>query len=188
MRLFVAVPLPVPAAERVSRLLQDLRKRDWPVRWVRDGGLHVTLKFFGEITPDRLDAIAEAVRLAARGTGLLELALGTAGAFPTLERARVLWLGIRPDPQLELLQDRLERACEAIGYPPEGRPFSPHLTLGRVREGQRLPSQTAAILDGIRMEFPFRGDRVILYESRQTPQGPAYSELLVHRLDAETPA
>lgn len=188
MRLFIAVPLPGPAAARVGELLRDLRDRGWPVRWVRDGGLHLTLKFFGEVTPDRLEAIQEALGRAARDTPPIGLVLGSAGGFPALRRARVLRLELRADPDLELLQDRLERACEEIGYPPEGRPFFPHVTLGRVREGERLPREAGAVLERTQLDFPFRADRVVLFESRQTPQGPVYTERLVHPFTAPAPA
>ena len=188
MRLFIAVPLPDSAALRVGELLRSLRGRGWPVRWVRDGGLHLTLKFFGEVTPDRLEAIQEALGQAARDTGPIELVLGNGGAFPTLRRARILRLEVRADSALELLQDRLERACEGIGYPPEGRPFFPHITLGRVREGERLSREAGAELEQVQLDFPFLADRVVLFESRQTRQGPEYSERLVHLLAARTAA
>jgi 2'-5' RNA ligase len=166
----------------VATVLRDLRERAWPVRWVREGGLHLTLKFFGEVLPDRLDAIGEAVRQAARDTRPIELVLGSAGAFPDLRRPRILRLEVRPDPGLEMLQDRLERAAAAIGYPPEGRPFAPHITLGRVREGERLPREAAPALEAIQLACPFVADRVVVYESRQSPEGPVYAERVVQDL------
>ena len=99
----------------------------------------MTLKFFGEVASERLDVITEALRFAAAGAGPLALRLGELGAFPSRSRPRILWVGVEAPPSLELLQDRIERGCEAIGFPPEGAPFQPHVTLGRVREGQRLP-------------------------------------------------
>ena len=139
MRLFVAVPVTEPAREQILKLLGRLRSANWPVRWVHDEGLHMTLKFFGEVGPERLDVIAEALRFAAADAGSLALQLSELGAFPSRSRPRVLWVGVDAPPGLELLQDRIERGCEAIGFPPEGAPFQPHITLGRVREGQRLP-------------------------------------------------
>lgn len=90
MRLFVALPIPDPAREEVAALLTRLRASDWPVRWVGDGGLHVTLKFYGEVAPERLEVIEESVRLAARGAGPLPLRLDELGAFPSAQHARVL--------------------------------------------------------------------------------------------------
>ncbi len=115
----------------------------------------------------------------------ITLTLGETGAFPTIRRARVLRLEIEAEPKLELLQDRIERGSEAIGYPPEGRPFLPHVTLGRVREGQRLPHDAAATLERIAVEQTFVADRVVLFESMLTPDGPVYHERVVQRLGAE---
>ncbi|HLB54394.1 MAG TPA: RNA 2',3'-cyclic phosphodiesterase [Gemmatimonadales bacterium] len=183
MRLFIAVPLPPPALEQAGFLLRGLMEREWPVRWVRDDGLHITLKFFGEVMPDRLDAIEDALRHAAAGIHSVSLALGTGGALPTPRRPRVLHLEVHAGPELEVLQDRLERACSEIGFAPEGRPFIPHITLGRVREGHRLPADAIRQLEGLPSGPSFRADRVVLFESRQTPGGPAYtvraSQLLV---------
>jgi 2'-5' RNA ligase len=114
--------------------------------------------------------------------------LGSGGAFPSLRRARVIRLEVQADAQLELLQDRIERASGEIGYPPEGRPFFPHVTLGRVREGERLPREAAAVLDRTQLDFPFLADRVVLFESRQSPPGPVYTERLVHLFTTRAPA
>jgi 2'-5' RNA ligase len=184
MRLFVAVPIPEPARGQILDLLGDLRKGDWPVRWVHDEGLHMTLKFFGEVGSDRLDVIIEALRFAANGAAALPLKLGELGAFPSRSRPRVLWVGIEAPPSLELLQDRIERGTEAIGFPPEGAPFQPHVTLGRVREGQRLP---AGGLDDHAAEFkavPFVAQELVLYESVLTTGGPKYESRLTLDLGA----
>jgi len=174
MRLFVAVPVPEPAREQILRLLGTLREAGWPVRWVHDEGLHMTLKFFGEVASERLDVIAEALRFAANGADALGLELGDLGAFPSRNRPRVLWVGVQAPSGLELLQDRIERGCEAIGFPPEGAPFQPHITLGRVREGQRLPpTGLEDHAEGFE-RVPFVARQLVLYESLLTTAGPRY--------------
>lgn len=178
MRLFAAVPIPPPAREQILELLGELRSGDWPVRWVHDEGLHMTLKFFGEVAGERLDVIIEALRFAAAGAGALALKLGGLGAFPTLSRPRILWVGIEAPPSLELLQDRIERGCEAIGFPPEGTPFQPHVTLGRVREGQRLPGRGLDHYGGRFEPVPFVAQELVLYESVLTTGGPRYESRL----------
>jgi 2'-5' RNA ligase len=182
MRLFVGVPIPEPAKGQILRLLGQLRDGVWPVRWVHDEGVHMTLKFFGEVGPERLDVISEAIRFAAEGAGPLALRLGELGAFPSRSRPKVLWVGIETEPSLELLQDRIERGCEAIGFPPEGAPFQPHVTLGRVREGQRLPSRG---LDDHAEGFEpvtFVAQELVLYESMLTTKGPRYESRLTLNL------
>ncbi len=182
MRLFIAVPLPATALDEAARVLRTLRESEWPVRWVRDDGLHITLKFFGEVTTDRLDAIEEMMEIAIRGMRPMEMTLQGGGAFPTMGRPRVLRLEVAAGPDLELLQDRLERGGEQIGFAPEGRPFRPHVTLGRVREGHRLPSGAMGSLETMPRPVPFLADRVVLYESRQTPLGPLYRSRLDQQL------
>ncbi len=178
MRLFAAVPIPHPAREQILELLGQLRKGDWPVRWVHDEGVHMTLKFFGEVAPERLDVIIEALRYAAEGAGALGLKLGGLGAFPSRSRPRILWVGIEAPPSLELLQDRIERGCEALGFPPEGAPFQPHVTLGRVREGQRIPTRGLDSYSGRFEPVPFVAQELVLYESVLTTGGPRYESRL----------
>jgi len=182
MRLFVAVPLSSPALEEAAGLLRALRARDWPVRWVRDEGLHITLKFFGDVSPDRLEAIEEVVQFATAGMSPLQLALTGGGVFPSAARPRVLRLEVQAGAELELLQDRLERGGEQIGFPPEGRPFRPHVTLGRVREGQRLPAEALRQLEALPAGGSFLADQIVLFESRQTSNGPSYSIRLARPL------
>jgi 2'-5' RNA ligase len=182
MRLFVAVPIPQPAREQILSLLGRLREGGWPVRWVHDEGLHMTMKFFGEVASERLDVIQEALRFAVAGAAALPLKLGDLGAFPSRARPRILWVGVEAPASLELLQDRIERGCEAIGFPPEGAPFQPHVTLGRVREGQRLPPGG---LDDHAEGFeqvPFVAEELVLYESLLTTSGPRYESRLTLEL------
>lgn len=178
MRLFVAVPLPPPALEEAATLLRELRELEWPVRWVRDDGLHITLKFFGEVTRDRAEPIQELVEFATRGMRPMELVPTGGGAFPSSSHPRVLRLEVQSGPDLELLQDRLERGGEQIGFAPEGRPFRPHITLGRVREGHRLPPGAMQHLESLPPGSAFQADRVVLYESQLAPDGPVYSTRL----------
>lgn len=182
MRLFVAVPLPESALDEACALLRSFRELEWPVRWVRDEGLHITLKFFGEVTSDRVEAIEELLHFATSGMPPMQLTLSAGGAFPSSRRPRVLRLEVKAGADLELLQDRLERGAEQIGFPPEGRPFHPHITLGRVREGQRLPDGAMERVESWKGGAPFLADRVVLFESRQTPAGPLYNPRLAQSL------
>jgi 2'-5' RNA ligase len=142
----------------------------------------MTLKFFGEVTAERLDVIIEALRFAANGAGALPLKLGPLGAFPSRSRPRILWVGIEAPPSLELLQDRIERGSEAIGFPPEGTPFQPHVTLGRVREGQRLPAKGLDDHSDGFEPVPFVAQELVLYESVLTTGGPRYESRLTVNL------
>jgi len=175
MRLFIAIPLPASAQAEVAAILRRLRAREWPVRWIGDQGIHLTVKFFGETTTDRLDAIVEMLNFAVEGLHPLTMSLSGAGVFPSVRQPRVIHLTIDADPALELLQDRIERGGERLGFPPEGRPFRPHITLGRVREGHRLPEGWQADLERIPAGEAFLADRVVLFESELTAKGPSYA-------------
>jgi 2'-5' RNA ligase len=182
MRLFAAVPITEPARGQIAGLLACLRERGWPLRLVHDHGVHLTLKFFGEVPPGRLEVIEEAVRASVSGTGILSLRLAEIGAFPSPRRPRIVWLGLEAPPALELLQDRLERRAEAIGFPPEGTPFRPHVTLARVREGQRLPPGALESLAGRYEPVGFLASELVLYESVLGGGGPRYEPRLTMEL------
>ena len=182
MRLFAAVPIAEPARGEIAKLLTRLREPAWPLRLVHDHGLHLTLKFFGEVPPGRLEVIEEAVRATVPGTGALPLQLAEIGAFPSVRRPRVVWVGLTAPPELELLQDRLERRAEAIGFPAEGTPFRPHVTLARVREGQRLPAGALESLTGEYQPVAFLASELVLYESVLGRGGPRYEPRLALEL------
>ncbi len=182
MRLFAAVPIAEPARTEIAKLLARLREPGWPLRLVHDHGLHLTMKFFGEVPAGRLEVIEEAVRAAVPGTGALSLQLTGIGAFPTFRRPRIVWVGLDAPPALELLQDRLERRAEAIGFPPEGAPFRPHVTLARVREGERLPAGALESLAGQYEPVGFLASELVLYESVLGRGGPRYEPRLTLEL------
>jgi RNA 2',3'-cyclic 3'-phosphodiesterase len=182
MRLFAGIPIVDDARREVVALLGRLHDTGWPVRWVHEEGLHLTLKFYGEVAPERLEVIEEAVRFAGEGTGPLALRLDELGAFPSVARPRVLWIGIEAPPALALLQDRLERGGEAIGFQPEGKPFQAHVTLGRVREGHRLPPGGLDDIESTYARAPFTGSQLVLYESVLTTRGPRYESRLALEL------
>lgn len=132
MRLFVAVNLPDGVRREIWEAATPLRELGAPVRWVPPDALHITLKFLGEVAPGREREIASAVESGVGGARRFALELGGFGAFPAPARPRVVWVGCEAAPPLELVQHGLETACAALGFPVEGRPFRPHVTLGRV--------------------------------------------------------
>jgi 2'-5' RNA ligase len=110
------------------------------VRWVRPEGIHLTLKFLGDVPSSRITSITQAVETACRGCDPFTFALVGLGCFPHPRRPRVLWVGVHePTGTLARLQKNLEKELAGLGFKPEGRPFQPHLTLGRV---QRKASQS----------------------------------------------
>lgn len=144
MRLFIALNLP----DEVRRSLHDagapLREAaPRGVAWVRPEGLHLTLKFLGDVEDARVGDVAETLRRVAAGHLAVRVAVGGVGAFPSLARPRVVWAGVEATPRLELLQHDVEASCASLGFELEGRAFRPHVTLGRVRPGAAAESLRA---------------------------------------------
>ena len=134
VRLFLAINLPADVRRDIGEATAPLRAAAPSLAWTDEARLHLTLKFIGERPEAERAPLAEAVRRVAARHVPLELELGGLGAFPSRARPRIVWLGVAPDPKLELLHHDVEVACAELGYEVEGRAFRPHLTLGRVRE------------------------------------------------------
>ena len=153
MRLFVALNLPSPVREALWAAAEPLRELGLPVNWVRGDGIHVTVKFLGDVVDDREAEVTAALGRAAQGARTLTLALEGFGVFPDFHRPRVVWAGIAPEPGLEILQHRVEQELAPLGFPTEARPFRPHVTLGRARRDAR-PRDFAGLEAALaRLEF-----------------------------------
>lgn len=149
------------------------------VAWVSPENLHVTLKFLGHVDEARLEPMRGALGGAAAAGPPFDLAITGLGAFPTAARPRVLWAGVgRGAEALAALAAAVERALAALGVPPEDRPFSAHVTLGRVREPRRDPALAAALAAGAARDFgTLRVAHVSLMRSDLSPGGRRYTEV-----------
>lgn len=137
MRTFIALNLPADVRAELHASLEPLRSRNLPVRWVEPDALHLTLKFLGEIEGVEVPRLEEALAALAPRHPPLELELGGFGAFPSLRRAGVLWMGVAAGAPLMALQRDVELACAKLGYTREQRPFRPHITVARTRSDAR---------------------------------------------------
>jgi RNA 2',3'-cyclic 3'-phosphodiesterase len=179
-RLFVGVPLPLQAASEIEAVVEGVRAmplatgaRD--VRWVRLDGLHLTLRFLGPTLPDRVEATTDAVARAAENAGgPFEIELAGAGSFPPGRRPRTLWIGLSAGAdRLGDLARSTHDALRDAGWPPEERPFRPHLTVARsdgVPAGALVADRLAAAMGERRIQFVV--DKLGLFESI-TGGGPA---------------
>jgi 2'-5' RNA ligase len=186
MRLFAALPVPAAARTELGALVRQLRAgaaAAWPVRWTPEAQLHLTLKFYGEVAPERLDELGDVLRAAAAGTPPLDCAVAALGTLPPGPRGRVVVAALDTPAALELLQDRLERGSEALGFPAEGRAFRPHVTLGRVRREGRLPPGAGDRLAALRPQLPFLVEEAVLFESRLGPGGARYEPRVIVALE-----
>ncbi len=134
LRAFIAVEIPTGIQDAITQSTASL-KNALPkplVRWVAPQNVHLTLKFLGDVSPTNLEQLAEALKVETASHGMFSISVGGLGAFPSPRRARVIWIGLEAPPALEALRRGVEAAAAQLGYAPEERPFSPHLTIGRV--------------------------------------------------------
>jgi 2'-5' RNA ligase len=179
MRLFLAINLPADVAAEIDRRVAPLRDAAPALRWIPPEKWHLTVRFIGDEPLERVAVIREALDRATAGHGEAPLALGGIGAFPNFRRARVVWLGVAPDPKLEMLHHDVETACVALGMEPEGRPFRPHVTLARVAEGTAEPVLRALsrAARAVRYSDVIDAGTVDLMASELAPDGPRYRML-----------
>jgi 2'-5' RNA ligase len=184
VRAFIAIELP-PAILKALGDLQDRLKQDVPpklVRWVRPQGIHLTLKFLGDVPQAKVDAIAEALQDACAPHAPFSLSVGGMGCFPNPRRPRVVWVGVdEPSGALVRLQRDVERAIGPLGFPPEKRRFSPHLTLGRVkgRDRDAVVALGEYVSRATVRVGELQAEAVHVMRSELLPGGAVYTELAV---------
>ena len=186
MRLFIGLNLPKKQKMRIHRAARPLRDDDLPVRWVEPENLHVTLKFLGEVREDRVPAIEAAMSDIGSSTRPFTADLGGFGAFPTVRRPRILWLGLEATPELRCLKQDLEWSLGDLGFEVETRAFHPHVTLGRTKK-----NHGAGVFRGLDRRFAdidfedtLKVHTVDLVRSRLSKDGPRYSVVAGARLAA----
>lgn len=172
IRTFVAIDLPEDIKADLASVIADLRRKNDRVRWVKPTGLHLTLKFLGDIPEQTAGPLSAELDAVARDFPPLSLAVEGLGAFPNLRRPRVVWAGLNGD--LELLQklaSRVDKACTSYGAKPEKRPFQAHITIGRLK----VP--TVVDLSKELRKKDFSATEIVLYQSELLPTGARYTAL-----------
>ena len=181
IRAFLAIDLPASLRPILSWAQEELKKSGADIKWVPVGNIHITLKFFGNITETQVTDISEAVTALAANQAPFTLTVTDAGAFPNPKNPRVVWLGV--GGELDVAREfyrRLEIAFAALGFPPEDRPLSPHLTLGRVKSPANRSALTQSLVHLPSPEAaPFQVSEIVLFRSNLTPRGATYLPLKV---------
>jgi len=179
MRLFIALTLPDKERERIHAAAAPLREAEFPVRWLDPESYHLTLKFLGNVRPETVPVVEAVVDRVAGATPTFPLAIRGFGAFPTIRRPRVLWVGVEPVPALRCLKQDLEWALADHGFERETRAFHPHVTLGRADEDQGAGVFRG--LDEMAADLGYKGKvkagTVDLMRSHLSRQGARYSVL-----------
>lgn len=183
LRVFIAIELPSHACDAIQKQTSRLRQTlgsDF-IRWVPTQNMHLTLKFLGDTAITHLDFLKQMLVREAELHPQFEMQLGGTGCFPNQRNPRVLWIGIHAPSDLTSLQRGIEAGVLRLGYKPEARPFSPHLTIGRVRENaslselQKIRAALGAIQPG--NVAIAKVDAVHLFKSDLQPGGSVYTKL-----------
>lgn len=187
MRLFLAIDFPPALREAMFAATAPLRSAASRIVWVDPARLHLTLRFLGEQPETAAEPIARVLREVTSRHRVIGLALAGIGAFPNFRRPRIVWLGVERAARLELLHHELEVGLAGLGYEVEGRPFAPHITLGRVREPLAEPVRRELARSARAVDFQEETviETVELMRSELAPGGSRYSVVASASLRAD---
>jgi RNA 2',3'-cyclic 3'-phosphodiesterase len=179
IRAFIAIELPLEVKTFLTEVSSYLKRHGSDVKWVKPEGIHLTLKFLGNIHIELVEKIEHAAKPVFSEQSLIDLGIEGLGAFPTLKRPRVIWAGcLDSKGRLPPLVAQLENALENLGLAKEKREFNPHLTLGRVRSNAGIIDLAPAIRQKQDVMGPaFAADHAVLFQSVLSPAGAQYTEL-----------
>jgi 2'-5' RNA ligase len=184
IRTFIAIELDEGIKDGLTQLQERLQGQAprGSVRWVRPEGIHLTLKFLGDVPADQIGEITRALQKSCQGFAPFSLSCGGLGCFPNLKHPNVVWVGLQEETgALAQLQQAIEENVAPLGYPTEKRKFSPHLTLGRVQKRvgsgdlRRLGELVGASETGTWGQMEVRS--VNLVRSDLRPSGAVYTRL-----------
>lgn len=192
IRSFIAIELSQEARTELARLQSRLKEASPPktVRWTDPKNIHLTLHFLGDVPEDRLDDVSRTVHDAAAANAPFSLNLSNLGCFPNTPRARIVWVGLTGDTDhlISLQSDLGDRLKKGVGFEPESRTYSPHLTIGRVRKGV-TKDQLRELGQILEQQIPRVGRLAALpvahihfIRSDLKPEGPIYTSLAKARL------
>jgi len=188
VRCFIAVELPNDLRRELGRLQKRLKVDEPRVKWVSPEGIHLTLKFLGDVDTTMIEPITQAMTQAAQGTLPFSLNIQQLGAFPSLQRVQVVWVGLGGDvDKLQQLCQLLEANLTSLGFAAEQRPFTPHLTLARLgneaspNERQRFGELIASTRS--ELSYSIKVDALSLIRSQLTSTGAIYSRISLAELN-----
>ena len=189
VRCFIAVELPEEVRDEIAQLQAQLKSDNQPgVKWVDPYGIHLTLKFLGSVDQDKISPITKAMVEAAHDIAPFHLKVEGLGVFPNLRRVQVAWVGIGGEVEkLAQLQQGIESALAKLGFAPENRRFTPHLTLARLRDRASLEERQSIgqLIADTKFEsaYNFPVAAISLMRSQLTREGAIYSQIFSVELE-----
>ncbi len=184
IRAFIAVDIPPSIRGKIAELQNGFKSLELDVAWVKPANFHLTLKFLGNISPNRISEIQELLKTELALTPELLAKAGEVGVFPSQDRPRILWIGLESQA-LVTLQQIIDSGLSRIGFAPDSKQFTAHLTLGRIKSPKGKNRLQEALKANRKLETePFKISSVKLYESQLTPKGSIYTVLDEFKLRA----
>jgi 2'-5' RNA ligase len=179
MRAFIAIDLENDIKEKIYSFIQEMDSGEKGIRWVKKQGMHLTLKFLGDVSEEKIAKVKSRGEIIAGEYPSFRLNFKGTGSFPPGSRfPRVLWIGIEMCDILKNIQTRLENELQKLGFPKENRKFHPHLTLGRVKGKPDLEKILGGLERHHETDFGrMHVDRLILFKSTLLPAGAEYTIL-----------
>lgn len=177
IRAFLAVPLSAPLRQALAALQEELAPALRGVRWTPPASIHLTLQFFADLPTEVLDKLRTSVLSITAGSKPFAIDVRGLGVFPDLQRPRVLWAGLEAGPGLAQLCRDCAEGLAAVGLSVESRPFRPHLTIGRFRDGSAPGLEALLVREAGRAVGTLAVERLVLYRSELRPGGARHSEL-----------
>jgi len=190
IRAFIAIDLSAEIIQRLEEVAGQLKQRlaGMQIRWVPVENIHLTLKFLGDVSMTNLEVLKKILLSESSNHPTFEMSVGELGAFPSLRRPRVIWVGVTAPSELNALQHGIETETARLGYQHENRDFSPHLTLGRISRNasSQEAHQIGQVLDSFKVGFlgATRVREVYLYRSDLRPGGAVYTRLMTALLQS----
>lgn len=178
IRLFIALDLPKEVKTYLSQIIEDMKSKGANVKWVKADNIHLTMKFLGNTEPSKVDSIIESLNKAIHFTKPIETNLSLLGGFPNLTKPRVIWIDIEKNRELIINTAKdIESTLIDIGFEIENKKFTPHLTLGRVKDLKNFDNLDSYLQNLQLKSFDFNFESLSLIKSTLTQHGPIYKKL-----------
>jgi len=185
LRTFIALDMPPEIKTALEKYVQPLKSLRGRVSWVKRENLHLTLKFLGDTPANRVDEIAVALQEVATASTPFAADIADCGAFPNDKASRVLWVGINDESGTLLkLAKAIDERLHRFGFAKEKRDFTPHLTIGRVKD-LRIPEIIRGLKEKMFTAMPAQFDEIIFMQSELNPAGSIYTPLLKLKLGSD---
>lgn len=178
IRTFICIDIPQEVKQKMGAVQAEMKKHGRGVRWSNSNGIHLTLKFLGDIENEKVQQVIHQAEKACAGFSPFEISVQDTGAFPNFKRPRVFWIGVdEPSGLMLQLHGAIDNSLASIGFEKEQRRFSPHLTLGRVKSDDGLKDVSRALEDMTFEPMHFLARHVVLMKSELRPGGAVYTPL-----------